>query len=75
MKSFDLIEYQRDARSRKQPRELFELWEDVCRKYDRGIIGSYELDEMKAVIWPNLQALTALQKEVDDSFIIQTNAA
>src|SRR5579871_5015089 len=59
MKAFDLIECQRQARSCKQPRELFELWEDVCRLYDRRIIGSYELDEMKAVIWPNLQVLSA----------------
>ncbi|HEY9777137.1 MAG TPA: hypothetical protein V6C81_25450 [Planktothrix sp.] len=75
MKSFDLIEYQRDARTRKQPRELFELWEDVCRQYDRGIIGTYELEEMKAVIWPNLQTLSALQKEVDESFLVQRSAA
>ena len=66
MKSFDLIEFQREARSPRQPKELFQLWEEVCRRYDRGLIGSYELDEMKAVIWPNLRAMCFLQKEIDD---------
>ncbi len=68
MKTFDLIEYQRDARNRKQPSELFALWEEVCRHYDQGIIGQYELDEMKAVIWPNLHALSALKNAIDHSF-------
>lgn len=68
MKQFDLIEYQRDARSRKQPRELFDLWEEVCRAYDKGLIGQYELDEMKAVIWPNLHALSALKQAIDRTY-------
>lgn len=68
MKNFDLIEYQREARSRQTPISLFLLWEDVCRLYDRGVIGRYELDEMKAVIWPLLESLTALQKQVNKSF-------
>lgn len=68
MRTFDLIEYQRDARSRKQPRELFALWEEVCQHYDRGLIGRYDLDEMKAVIWPNLHALSVLQNTIDHSF-------
>jgi hypothetical protein len=75
MPGFDLIEYQRDARGRKQPRELFQLWEDVCRQYDKGLIGRYELEEMKAVIWPNLRVLTALKHTIDDSFVCQQNAA
>lgn len=74
MKQFDLIEYQRDARSRKQPKELFHLWEDVCRQYEKGLIGLYELDEMKAVIWPNLRALTALKEAIDHSFVYETAA-
>ncbi|MBS2000163.1 MAG: hypothetical protein U0103_17520 [Candidatus Obscuribacterales bacterium] len=68
MRTFDLIEYQRDARSRKQPRELFALWEEVCHHYDRGLIGQYDLDEMKAVIWPNLHALSVLKSTIDHSF-------
>lgn len=75
MQVFDLIEYQRDARNRKQPRELFELWEEVCRQYDRGIIGRYELEEMKAVIWPNLRALSALRVAIDNSFTLEKSAA
>jgi hypothetical protein len=55
---FDLIEYQDKARDIYSPRRLFELWEDVCKKYDQGFIGSYALDEMKCVIWPKLHSLS-----------------
>jgi hypothetical protein len=55
--AFDLIEYQDKARDIYSPRRLFELWEDVCKKYDQGFIGSYALDEMKCVIWPKLHTL------------------
>jgi hypothetical protein len=71
MKSFDLIEFQRDARETKKPSALFQLWEDVCKMYERGLIGKYELDEMKSVIWPNLRAICALQMEVESSFTSQ----
>jgi hypothetical protein len=54
---FDLIEYQEKARDIYSPKRLFELWEEVCKKYDQGSIGSYALDEMKAVIWPKLHTL------------------
>jgi hypothetical protein len=54
---FDLIEYQDKARDIYSPKRLFDLWEDVCKKYDRGVIRSYDLDEMKAVIWPKLHML------------------
>jgi len=75
MTGFDLIEYQREARNRKQPGELFQLWEEVCRHYDRGLIGQYELDEMKAVIWPNMRVLTVLKNTIDDSFVREKSAA
>ena len=71
---FDLIAYQRDARDRKQPQKLFELWEDVCRQYESGLITQYELDEMKAVIWPNLRALSALKEAIDHSFAFESAA-
>jgi len=48
--------------------ELFHLWEEVCRLYDSGLIGQYELDEMKSVIWPNLKALQALVGQIEASF-------
>jgi hypothetical protein len=68
MKNFDLIEFQREARERRQPSTLFQLWEDVCKMYERGLIGKYDLEEMKGVIWPNLRAICALQLEVESSF-------
>jgi hypothetical protein len=55
---FDLIEYQDKARDIYSPKRLFELWEDVCKKYDQGFIGRYALDEMKCVIWPKLRTLS-----------------
>jgi len=75
MNGFDLIEYQQYAREKKKPKELFDLWEDVCKQYDRGIIGQYELDEMKAVIWPQLKVLTALKHAVDRTFVQEQTAA
>jgi hypothetical protein len=64
--SFDLIEFQQKARELVDPRRLFELWEDVCRRYERGEIGTYEVDEMKEVIWPLLDALASIRRAVND---------
>jgi len=61
---FDLIEFQQEARSTDMPKKLFELWEEVCRRYDRGFIGKYELEEMKAVIYPKLRAMAALRNQL-----------
>ncbi len=66
MEPFDLIEFQQRAREITDPRKLFELWEDCCRRYERNEIGSYELEEMKDVIWPNLQALASLKRIIND---------
>jgi hypothetical protein len=66
MEPFDLIEYQQRARETADPKKLFELWEDCCRRYERSEIGRYELDEMKEVIWPNLQALASLRRAINE---------
>ena len=62
---FDLIEYQRNAREIMFPDQALKLWEEVCTLYDRGFIGRYELDEMKATIWPVLQSLCSLKEAID----------
>jgi len=62
---FDLIEYQRRAREMLLPDKALKLWEEVCTLYDRGFIGRYELDEMKATIWPVLQSLCSLKQSID----------
>ncbi|HEY9714060.1 MAG TPA: hypothetical protein V6C72_11355 [Chroococcales cyanobacterium] len=72
---FDLIEYQRIARESSHPKTLFDLWEKVCQLYDRHMIGSYELDEMKTVIWPHMARLTAISQAVEGSFLKQQPAA
>ena len=47
IEAFDLLEFQKRARETCCPKKLFELWEDVCRRYDHHLINRYEFDEMK----------------------------
>jgi hypothetical protein len=65
MDSFDLIDFQQKARETCDPKKLFELWEDICQRYERKEIGDYELEEMKEVIWPSLKQLASLRRIVD----------
>lgn len=67
IEAFDLLEYQRRARETCCPKTLFQLWEDVCRRYDQHEIGEYQFEEMKAVIWPNLTALASLRRAINNS--------
>ena len=63
--NFDIIEYQETVRRTRTPKGLFELWDEVCRFYDRGRIGKYELDEMKSSIWPALHNVSNLKRVID----------
>ncbi|MBI4534034.1 MAG: hypothetical protein HY711_08795 [Candidatus Melainabacteria bacterium] len=63
--TFDLIEFQQKARATCCPKKLFEMWEDVCKRYEHHEITAYELEEMKETIWPNLQALASLRRIVN----------
>ncbi len=47
------------------PQKLYQLWEDICRRYERREIGLYEVEEMKEVIWPLLTALSSIRRIVD----------
>lgn len=67
MEAFDLVEYLRKARETCDPKKLFELWEDVCLRYERREIGIYELEEMKELIWPSLTALASLRSIVNNA--------
>lgn len=69
MDPFDLIEFQQKARETCDPKKLFELWEDVCRRYERQEVGNYELEEMKEVIWPALTQLASLRRIVNGPVI------
>jgi hypothetical protein len=64
---FDLIRYQREARSAGSARDLFFLWDQVCSFYDHGQITRHELDEVKDVIWPSMKSITSLRTLVDDA--------
>ncbi len=67
IETFDLISYQQKARELSCPKKLFELWEDVCRRYERHEIGAYEMEEMKEVIWPSLNVLASLRSIVNET--------
>ncbi|MDR3613554.1 MAG: hypothetical protein P4L53_08305 [Candidatus Obscuribacterales bacterium] len=71
---FDLLEFQRIARETCCPKRLFQLWEDICRRYDRNEIGLYHLEEMKEIIWPSLEALAILRRGVNET-VPETRAA
>ena len=64
---FDLLDFQKRARECCDPKKLFELWEDVCRRYDRHEIGQYDYEEMKEAIWPNLHALDTLRRAINET--------
>jgi hypothetical protein len=64
---FDLLEFQRIARETCCPKRLFQLWEDICRRYDQKEIGLYHLEEMKEIIWPSLEALAILRRGVNNT--------
>ncbi|HMW91585.1 MAG TPA: hypothetical protein PKN86_02210 [Candidatus Obscuribacter sp.] len=66
IEAFDLLEFQKKARETLCPKALFELWEDVCKRYERRQIGEYEFEEMKEAIWPNLRALASLRRAMDE---------
>jgi hypothetical protein len=71
MEPFDLIEYQQKAREICDPKKLYELWEDICQRYERKEIGAYEVEEMKEVILPSLKQLATLRSLVNDSPLIE----
>lgn len=64
---FELLAFQKKARESCCPKTLFELWEDVCRRYDRRQISEYEFEEMKEAIWPHLNALAALKRAINET--------
>lgn len=65
IEAFDLLEFQKKARETCCPKALFELWEDVCRRYDKRLISLYEFEEMKEAIWPSLHALASLRRSIN----------
>lgn len=50
MDTFDLIQTQKDLNSANSMREVYVIWDRVCGLYDKGRIGSYELQEVKDVV-------------------------
>ncbi len=73
--NFDLIQYQRDARTLTTPQSVFQMWEDVCRKYEVGAIALNEWEELKDTLWSVLAVTSKLQRQIDSSFSTKTSAA
>jgi hypothetical protein len=65
---FDLPECQQEARETKSAKHLFLLWDKVCCHYDRGSIGKYELEEMRDVVYSQMNDLVTLQSAIEQSF-------
>lgn len=68
---FDLPELQQEARETKSAKSLFLLWDNVCASYDKGQIGKYELEEMRDVVWSQMENLVSLQSMIEQSFAIR----
>ncbi len=68
---FDLPELQQEARETKSAKGLFLLWDKVCVCYDRGQIGKYELEEMRDVVWSQMENLVSLESMIEQSFPIR----
>ncbi len=66
IQNFDLLEYQHIARNSNSPKKLFELWDTVCKQYERGRIGQYEMDEMKDVVWSSMKTLNSIKTMIDE---------
>lgn len=67
MRDFDLIEYQQIARTTASAQRLFELWNDTCTLYEQGRINKLEFEELRDLIYPNLQALGFLRDIINES--------
>jgi len=65
---FDLPEYQQEVRETKSAKHLFLIWDKVCSYYDRGNIGKYELEEMRDVVYSQMNNLVTLQSAIEQSF-------
>lgn len=65
---FDLPECQQEVRETKSAKHLFLLWDKVCGYYDRGNIGKYELEEMRDVVYSQMNELVTLQSAIEQSF-------
>jgi len=74
-KYFDLIQCQREARTLTTPQSVFQMWEDVCRKYEVGMIAQNEWEELKDTLWSHLAETSKLQRQIDSSFSSKTSAA
>ena len=67
-RNFDLIQYQHEARTLTTPQSAFQMWEDVCRKYEAGMIAQSEWEELKDTLWSMLAETSNLQRQIDNSF-------
>jgi hypothetical protein len=56
---FNLLVYQQKARELFTPKQLFELWNEICGLYDKKQVTESELEELKDQILPRISALSS----------------
>lgn len=59
---FDLIEWLEKSRKALKPDLLYQIWDKACGLKDKGKITNYELEELKAVIFPKLAHLEGIKR-------------
>ena len=62
---FDLIEAQTFVRNSLKPKDLYEWFETICKKYDKGQITKYQIDEITEVVQEQMKVLEAIKKQLD----------
>lgn len=65
MRTFDLLEFQREARDSCSQQFLYELFEDCSKRYDKQEITQYQYVEMKDVILSRMEVLGALKRGME----------
>lgn len=61
---FDLFDFQEKVRDCFDPRKLYDMIEELCRLKQRGIIGTYEYDELAPVIRQKIRTIETVRSEL-----------
>ncbi len=61
---FDLLKHEKMIKDSYTPRGLYYVWEEILTLYDRGVIGAYELDNLRDLFTPKMEQLVALERQL-----------
>ena len=62
---FDLIESQNFVKESLNPKLLYEWFESICKRYDKGQINKYQIDNITEVVQEQMKKLTSIKKQLD----------